>query len=136
VVLVGAGFGGLYAAQALKRAPVDLTVIDRRQLSSVPAVVISSGHRRPVAGRDRFAVAARAEPAEDTRVWMAEARDIDVERRRVRLDGGEAAYDTLVLAPGWSSRHYFSHDDWAPLAPGLKTMEDATEIRRRILLAF
>jgi NADH dehydrogenase len=67
---------------------------------------------------------------------MAEARDIDVERRRVRLDGGEAAYDTLVLAPGWSSRHYFSHDDWAPLAPGLKTMEDATEIRRRILLAF
>jgi NADH dehydrogenase len=67
---------------------------------------------------------------------MAEARDIDVERRRVRLDGGEAAYDTLVLAPGWSSRHYFSHDDWAPLAPGLKTREDATEIRRRILLAF
>jgi NADH dehydrogenase len=136
VVLIGAGFGGLYAAQALKRAPVDLTVIDRRNFHLFQPLLyqVATGGLSPgeIASPVRHVLSRQR----NTRVWMAEARDIDVERRRVCLDGGEAAYDTLVLAPGSSSQHYFGHDEWAPLAPGLKTIEDATEIRRRILLAF
>jgi NADH dehydrogenase len=136
VVLVGAGFGGLYAAQALKRAPVDLTVIDRRNFHLFQPLLyqVATGGLSPgeIASPVRHVLSRQR----NTRVWMAEARDIDVERRRLCLDAGEVAYDTLVLAPGSSSQHYFGHDDWAPLAPGLKTIEDATEIRRRILLAF
>jgi len=71
----------------------------------------------------------------NTTVWLAEVRDIDVERRCVRLADGQVEYDTLILATG-SHHHYFGHDEWAPLAPGLKTLEDAIEIRRRVLLAF
>lgn len=135
IVLVGAGFGGLYAAQALKRAPVDLTVIDRRNfhlfqplLYQVATGGLSPGEIaspvRHVLGRQR-----------NTRVWLAEVRDIDVDGRRVLLEDGEAGYDTLILAAG-SHHHYFGHDDWEALAPALKTVEDATEIRRRILVAF
>jgi len=135
VVLVGAGFGGLYAAQALKRAPVDLTVIDRRNFHLFQPLLyqVATGGLSPgeIASPVRHVLSRQR----NARVWMAEVRDIDVERRRVCLGEGEAAYDTLVLATG-SHHHYFGHDDWAPLAPGLKTIEDATEIRRRILSAF
>jgi len=135
VVLVGAGFGGLYAAQALRRAPVDLTVIDRRNFHLFQPLLyqVATGGLSPgeIASPVRHVLSRQR----NARVWMAEVRDIDVERRRVSLDDGEAPYDTLILATG-SHHHYFGHDDWAPLAPGLKTIEDATEIRRRILLAF
>ena len=135
VVLVGAGFGGLYAAQALKRAPVDLTVIDRRNFHLFQPLLyqVATGGLSPgeIASPVRHVLSRQR----NARVWMAEVRDIDVERRRVCLDDGEAPYDTLILATG-SHHHYFGHHDWAPLAPGLKTIEDATEIRRRILLAF
>ncbi|MGA2739419.1 MAG: NAD(P)/FAD-dependent oxidoreductase [Bryobacteraceae bacterium] len=136
VVLVGAGFGGLYAALALKRAPVDLTVIDRRNFHLFQPLLyqVATGGLSPgeIASPIRHVLSRQR----NTRVWMAEARDIDVARRTLLLDDGEVPYDTLVLAPGSSSQHYFGHDDWAPLAPGLKTIEDATEIRRRILRAF
>ena len=135
VVLVGAGFGGLYAAQALKRARVDLTVIDRRNFHLFQPLLyqVATGGLSPgeIASPVRHVLSRQR----NARVWLAEVRDIDVERRRVCLGDGEAAYDTLVLATG-SHHHYFGHDDWAPLAPGLKTIEDATEIRRRILSAF
>lgn len=135
VVLVGAGFGGLYAAQGLKRAPVDLTVIDRRNFHLFQPLLyqVATGGLSPgeIASPVRHVLSRQR----NARVWLAEVRDIDVERRTVLLDGGEAEYGTLVLATG-SHHHYFGHDDWAPLAPGLKTIEDATEIRRRILLAF
>jgi NADH dehydrogenase len=135
VVLVGAGFGGLYAAQALKRAPVDLTVIDRRNFHLFQPLLyqVATGGLSPgeIASPVRHVLSRQR----NARVWMAEVRDIDVDRRRVCLDDGEAPYDTLVLATG-SHHHYFGHDDWAPLAPGLKTIEDATQIRGRILLAF
>ncbi|MGD0362237.1 MAG: NAD(P)/FAD-dependent oxidoreductase [Bryobacteraceae bacterium] len=136
VVLVGAGFGGLYAAKALRRAAVDLTVIDRRNFHLFQPLLyqVATGGLSPgeIASPVRHVLSRQ----HNTRVWMAEVRDIDVEHRRVLLNEGEAGYDTLILAPGSSSQHYFGHDDWAPLAPGLKTIEDATEIRSRILLAF
>ncbi|MGC9950437.1 MAG: NAD(P)/FAD-dependent oxidoreductase [Bryobacteraceae bacterium] len=135
VVLVGAGFGGLYAAQALRGAPVDLTVIDRRNFHLFQPLLyqVATGGLSPgeIASPVRHVLSRQR----NARVWMAEVRDIDVERRRVLLDDGEAPYDTLILATG-AHHHYFGHDDWAALAPGLKTIEDATEIRRRILRAF
>ena len=135
VVLIGAGFGGLYAARALKSAAVDLTVIDKRNFHLFQPLLyqVATGGLSPgeIASPVRHVLSRQR----NTRVWLAEARDIDVEGRRVLLIDGEAAYDTLVLAPG-SHHSYFGHDDWAPFAPALKTIEDATEIRRRILMAF
>lgn len=136
VVLVGAGFGGLYAALGLKRAPIDLTVIDKCNYHLFQPLLyqVATGGLSP--GEITSPVRHVLSRQQNTRVWMAEAKDIDVDRRVVRLGDGEAAYDTLILAPGSSSQHYFGHDDWAPMAPGLKTIEDATEIRSRILRAF
>jgi NADH dehydrogenase len=135
VVLVGAGFGGLYAAQALRRAPVDLTVIDRRNFHLFQPLLyqVATGGLSPgeIASPVRHVLSRQR----NARVWLAEVRDIDVQRRRVCLDDGEAPYDTLILATG-AHHHYFGHDDWEALAPGLKTIEDAIKIRRRILLAF
>jgi len=135
VVLVGAGFGGLYAAQALKRAPIDLTVIDRRNFHLFQPLVyqVATGGLSPgeIASPVRHVLSRQR----NTRVWMAEVRDIQVDRRVVLLGDGEAPYDTLILATG-AHHHYFGHDEWEPLAPGLKTIEDAIEIRRRILRAF
>jgi len=135
VAIVGAGFGGLYAAQALKRARIELTVIDRRNFHLFQPLLyqVATGGLSPgeIASPIRHVLSRQR----NARVWLAEVRDIDVGNRRLLLDGGEAAYDTLVLAAG-SHHHYFGHDEWAPLAPGLKTIEDATEIRQRILLAF
>jgi len=135
VVLAGAGFGGLYTALALKRAPIDLTLIDRRNFHLFQPLLyqVATGGLSPgeIASPVRHVLSRQR----NTRVWLAEIRDVDVEGRRVCLADGEAAYDTLILATG-SHHHYFGHDDWAPLAPGLKTIEDATEIRRRVLLAF
>jgi NADH dehydrogenase len=135
VVLVGAGFGGLYAAQALKRAPIDLTVIDRRNFHLFQPLLyqVATGGLSPgeIASPVRHVLSRQR----NTRVWMAEVRDIQVDRRVVLLGDGEAPYDTLILATG-AHHHYFGHDEWEPLAPGLKTIEDAIEIRRRILRAF
>ena len=135
VVLVGAGFGGLYTALALKRAPVDLTVIDRRNFHLFQPLLyqVATGGLSPgeIASPVRHVLSRQR----NTRVWLAQVRDINVDRRTVLLDDGQVGYDTLVLATG-SHHHYFGHDDWESLAPGLKTIEDATEIRRRILRAF
>jgi NADH dehydrogenase len=135
VVLVGAGFGGLYAAKALKGAPIDLTVIDRRNFHLFQPLLyqVATGGLSPgeIASPVRHVLSRQR----NARVWLAEVRDIQADRRTVLLDDGEAPYDTLILATG-SHDSYFGHDDWERLAPGLKTIEDATEIRRRILLAF
>jgi len=135
VVLLGAGFGGLYAAKALRRAPVQLTVIDRRNFHLFQPLLyqVATGGLSPgeIASPVRHVLCRQR----NTTVWLAEVRDIDVERRCVRLADGQVEYDTLILATG-SHHHYFGHDEWAPLAPGLKTLEDAIEIRRRVLLAF
>ena len=134
-VIIGGGFGGLYAAKALRRAPVHVTLIDRRNFHLFQPLLyqVATGGLSPgeIASPLRFVLRRSA----NTEVLLAEVVDLDVGNRRVILRDGEAPYDTLILATG-ASHHYFGHDEWARLAPGLKTIEDATEIRRRILLAF
>jgi NADH dehydrogenase len=135
VVIVGGGFGGLYAAKALRRAPVRVTLVDKRNfhlfqplLYQVATGGVSAGDiaypLRSIFARDRH-----------FSVIMAEVLDIDVSQRSIILHDGSLTYDTLILAPG-STHQYFGHDAWAQHAPALKTIEDALEIRRRIFLAF
>jgi len=138
VVIVGAGFGGLNAARALKKAPVQVTVVDRRNhhlfqplLYQVATASLSPADiASPVRGILRR--------QDNVRVLLAEVTGIDLERREIKMTGnGEQSlhYDYLILAAG--ARHsYFGHDEWEECAPGLKSLEDALEIRRRILLAF
>jgi NADH dehydrogenase len=135
VVIIGGGFGGLHAAKALRHVPVRVTLIDKRNfhlfqplLYQVATGGLSPGDiahpLRSVFVRDRH-----------ISVMMAEVSDINVTERRVILRDGSLTYDTLVIATG-ASHQYFGHDEWAHQAPGLKTIEDALAIRRRIFLAF
>jgi NADH dehydrogenase len=135
LVIVGGGFGGLFAARALRRAPVRIKLLDRNNhhlfqpLLYQVATALLSG--TDVAQPIRSILRKQG----NTRVVLAEATAVDLERRRVILLDGECPYDYLILATG--ARHaYFGHDEWEPLAPGLKTLDDAREIRQRFLLAF
>lgn len=135
VVIVGGGFGGLYAARRLRQAPVDLTLIDRRNFHLFQPLLyqVATGALSPgeIASPLRYVL--RGNP--HARVWLAEVTDIDAERRQVIFSGGRVDYDFLVLATG-ANPHYFGHEQWAPFAPGLNTIEDATEVRQRIFSAF
>ncbi len=135
VVIIGGGFGGLYLARHLKRAPVEVSLIDRRNHHLFQPLLyqVATGTLSPANIASPLRVLLKR--SKNTRVLLAEAREIDVERRRVILDEGEIPYDTLVVATG-SSHSYFGHDEWGEHAPGLKSIEDATTIRRQILLAF
>ena len=135
VVILGAGFGGLEAAKALARAPVDVTVIDRTNhhcfqplLYQVATAALSPADIawpiRHILRRQR-----------NVTVLMAEVTGIDTANRRVEIASGAIPYDHLIVATG-ATHSYFGHDDWAAFAPGLKRIEDATRIRRSILLAF
>lgn len=136
VVIVGGGFGGISAARALRHANVDVTVVDRTNhhvfqpllYQVATATLAETDITAPI----RWLL--RKQP--HTRVVMAEVTGIDVAQRTVHLDDGETlGYDYLVVAAG--ARHsYFGHDDWERLAPGLKSIEDALEMRRRFLLAY
>jgi NADH dehydrogenase len=135
VVIIGGGFGGLSAARALRRADCDITLIDRRNhylfqplLYQVATAVLS-----PADIAQPIRSLLRRQP--NCTVVLGEAREIDRERRKVLLDAGELDYDHLVVAAG-ARTSYFGHDEWAEVAPGLKTVEDALDIRRRVLLAF
>lgn len=136
VVIVGGGFAGLHAATGLAALPVDVTVIDRRNHHTF----------QPLLYQVALAVLSPADIAQpirsilknqtNTQVLMDEVTGIDVKARQVALASGSyLGYDYLVLATG-ATHSYFGRDEWAPLAPGLKTIEDALEIRRRVLLAF
>ncbi|HTS02194.1 MAG TPA: NAD(P)/FAD-dependent oxidoreductase [Thermoanaerobaculia bacterium] len=135
IVIVGGGFGGLYAARALRRAPADVTLVDRRNFHLFQPLLyqVATGALSPA----NIAAPLRSilKRQRNTRVLLAEARGIDPARRTVRTDAGDLGYDVLVVATG-ASHAYFGHDAWERWAPGLKTVEDATEIRRRVLLAF
>ncbi len=136
VVIVGAGFGGLAAARALRRQPVRVTLVDRRNyhlfqplLYQVAASTLSGSE---IAASVRHILRSQR----NLTCLMAEAAAVELGQRRLRLEDGRVCpYDFLVLATG-STHAYFGHDDWAGHAPGLKTLEDALEIRRRFLLAF
>ena len=137
VVIVGGGFGGLYAARALGKDPrIDLTVVDRRNFHLFQPLLyqVATGALAP--GEIAQPLRSILRKQRNTAVLLGEATGLDPERREVLMaDGGPIAYDSLVVATG--ARHsYFGHDDWAPFAPGLKSIDDATEIRRRILIAF
>ncbi|MCG3125461.1 MAG: NADH dehydrogenase-like protein [Phycisphaerae bacterium] len=135
VVIVGGGFGGLYAAQSLRRAPVRVTLVDRRNFHLFQPLLyqVAIGGLSPanVAAPLRAILKKQA----NARVLLAEVVGVAARRRVVILRDGEIGFDTLILAAG-ARHHYFGHDAWERDAPGLKTIEDATEIRRRILLAF
>jgi NADH:ubiquinone reductase (H+-translocating) len=136
VVVVGGGFAGLYAARGLKGAGVDLTLVDRRNFHLFPPLLyqVATGALSP--GEIAQPLRAILRKDRDASVLLAEAVGIDAPGRRLLLaDGGPIEYDTLVVATG-AQHAYFGHDEWASLAPGLKTMEDALEMRRRILIAF
>jgi len=135
VVIIGGGFGGLYAAQALKRAPVRITVVDRRNFHLFQPLLyqVATGGLSP--GEIASPLRGVLNRQRNTAVLLAEVIDLDPAAHRVVFSDGEIEYDTLIVAAG-ATHHYFGHAEWAPLAPGLKTIEDATEIRRRILWAF
>jgi NADH dehydrogenase len=135
VVIVGGGFGGLYLAKSLKRAPVDVTLIDRRNFHLFQPLLyqVATGGLSPA----NIAAPLRSvlQRQRNTRVLLGEVIGFDVAARSVRLRDGEVEYDTLVVASG-VSHAYFGNDHWERHAPGLKTIEDATEIRSRVLRAF
>jgi len=135
VVIVGGGFAGLYAARRLKGAPVQVTVIDRRNFHLFQPLLyqVATGGLSP--GQIASPIRAVLSRCRNARVMLAKVVGFDATQRRVRLDDGEVPYDTLIVAAG-ARHHYFGHTDWEGHAPGLKTIEDATEMRRRIFLAF
>jgi NADH:ubiquinone reductase (H+-translocating) len=137
IIIIGGGFGGLYTAKALATAPAQVTLIDRRNFHLFQPLLyqVATGGLSPedIASPLRGVL----KNQKNTTVITGQVVDIDPARRQVILeDGDEVAYDTLIVATG-ANHHYFGRDDeWQNIAPGLKTIEDAVKIRRRVLLAF
>jgi NADH dehydrogenase len=135
IVIVGGGFGGLKAAQTLAKLPVRITLVDRKNHHTFQPLL----YQVATAGLSPAEIAApiREILARDrnVEVLLGEATGVDVANRKLQFQGFQLAYDYLIVAAG-SSHAYFGHDAWEPLAPGLKTIEDALEIRRRVLLAY
>ncbi|HEV8113798.1 MAG TPA: NAD(P)/FAD-dependent oxidoreductase [Planctomycetota bacterium] len=135
VVILGGGFGGLLAARGLARAPVRVTLVDRKNHHLFQPLLyqVAAAELDPedIAAPIRWILRGQ----ENATVLLAEARTVDLAAKKVFLADGELSFDTLVVAAG--ARHsYFGHDEWEGAAPGLKTVEDALEIRRRVLSAF
>src|ERR1700676_5506912 len=135
VVIVGAGFGGLTAARRIARLPVQVTVVDRKNhhtfqplLYQVATAGLSPGE---IAAPIRWILRSHS----NVEVLLEEVVDFNLEQRKVITKEQVLDYDFLIIASG-ATHAYFGHEEWEPLAPGLKTIEDALEIRRRVLLAF
>src|SRR5215471_2190983 len=135
VVIIGGGFAGINAAKALARAPVRVTVVDRKNhhtfqplLYQVALAVLSPAE---IASPVRTVL----RRARNTEVLMGEVTGFDLEKRLVKIDSLDLPYDYLIVAAG-ATHAYFGHSEWEQHAPGLKSLEDAIEIRRRVLLAF
>jgi NADH dehydrogenase len=135
VVILGGGFGGLYAAKSFRHAPVDLTVLDRRNFHLFQPLLyqVATGALSP--GEIASPLRSILRKQKNTRVLLGEAVDLDAANRRVICDIGSVEYDTLIVAAG-ARNSYFQHPEWEDHAPGLKTIEEATEIRHKILYAF
>ena len=135
VVIVGGGFGGLYAARALAGRPVRVTLLDRRNHHLFQPLLyqVATAALNPSDIATPLRSILRRAP--NVTVLLGEVESVDLTGRRLALDEGEIGYDALVLAAG-AGNSYFGHDDWEPLAPSLKSLEDALEIRRRVLLAY
>jgi NADH dehydrogenase len=136
VVIVGAGFGGLEAAFGLAGAPVNITVIDRRNHHLFQPLLYQVATASLATSEIAWPVRHLLRGRPDVTTLFATVIGVDAEGKRVLLEDGDALpYDTLILATG-AFHAYFGHDEWEPFAPGLKTLEDATTLRRRILVAF
>ncbi len=135
VVIVGAGFGGLNAAQTLASAPVNITVIDRRNHHTFQPLLYQVATAGLSPGEIATPIRSILSGHKNIEVLMAEVTGFDLARKMVKASDHEIAYDFLIIAAG-ASHAYFGHEEWEALAPGLKNIEDALEIRRRVLLAF
>ncbi len=135
VVIIGGGFAGLYAARNLGEAPVDVTLIDKRNFHLFQPLLyqVATGGLSP--SQISSPLRGLLSQNKNVTVLMDEAMGLDVENRKVTLRSQEIAYDSLIVATG-VSHHYFGNDQWQNVAPGLKTVEDALEMRRRIFSAF
>lgn len=135
IVILGGGFGGLYAAKMLSRDKVKVTVVDKRNFHLFQPLLyqVAAGWLSP--GDIASPLRVVLNDYKDTYVIKAEVTDIVPKEKKVIFRDGEISYDTLIVATG-SYHHYFGHDNWADTAPGLKTVEDALEMRRKILLSF
>jgi NADH dehydrogenase len=135
VFIVGGGFAGIAAARALARAPVDITLMDRRNHHVFQPLLyqVATAALSPADISSPIRTILRGQ--QNCQVVLGEVEGADVARRRLLLKGGYVEYDYLILAAG-ATHSYFGHDEWAAIAPGLKSIEDATAMRRRILLAF
>ena len=135
VVIVGGGFGGLHAALSLGKAPVKVTLIDKRNFHLFQPLLyqVATGGLSPADISSPLRSILNHQ--KNTKVLMGEVRNIDPIEQKVHLSKSEITYDTLIVATG-VSHHYFGNEQWAPTAPGLKTVEDALEMRRRIFMAF
>src|SRR5437660_7503301 len=135
IVIIGAGFGGLEAAKKLACQEVRVTVIDRTNYHLFQPLLYQVATAALYPADIAAPVRAVLGKCENMKVMLAEVQSIDVNVKKVKMADGELAYDYLIIATG--ARHsYFGHPEWEKLAPGLKSLEDAIEIRRRILLAF
>jgi NADH dehydrogenase len=136
VVIVGGGFGGLYAARALENAPVDVTLVDRRNHHLFQPLLYQVATASLNPSDIAYPIRSIVRKQKNVHVLLADVLGIDVKRRVLALDeGATLPYDVLILATG-ATHSYFGHEEWATLAPGLKSIEDALEIRRRMLFAF
>src|SRR5579864_6929881 len=135
VVIVGAGFGGLNAAQGLAKAPVKITVIDRKNHHTFQPLLYQVATAGLSPGEIAAPIRSILRGHKNVNVLMSEVSEFDLEQQLVITEEGQIPYDYLIVAAG-AGHSYFGHDDWEVFAPGLKTIEDALEIRRRILLAF
>ncbi|PYM55844.1 MAG: FAD-dependent oxidoreductase [Candidatus Rokuibacteriota bacterium] len=135
VVIVGGGFGGLHAARALAGRPVRVTLLDRRNHHLFQPLLYQVATAALNAADIATPLRSILRRATNVTVLLADVEKVDLAARRLDLDRGHMSYDALILAAG-ASHSYFGHGEWETLAPGLKTLEDALEIRRRVLLAY
>src|SRR5438477_143996 len=135
VVVIGAGFGGLLATRTLARYPVRVTLIDRKNFHTFQPLLYQVATAGLSPGEIAAPIRWILSGYRNVQVLLGEVQDFDLARKIVKLRDGDISYDYLIVAAG-ASHAYFGHDEWEPLAPGLKTVEDAIEIRRRVLLAF
>ena len=135
IVIVGAGFGGLETVRRLRKAPADITIIDRQNHHCFQPLLYQVATAALSPADVAWPIRHILRTQKNATVLMEDVTGIDTARKMLRTNFGEVPYDTLVIATG-AMHSYFGHDDWAPFAPGLKRIEDATRIRRSILIAF
>jgi NADH dehydrogenase len=135
VVIIGGGFGGLYAALALRKAPVEITLVDRRNYHLFQPLLYQVATATLNPSDIAYPIRSVLRRQKNATVLLGEATSVDTAAKKVLLRDGELPYDYLIVAAG-ATHSYFGHDEWAGVAPGLKTVDDALAIRRRMLYAF